>query len=651
VALPAPNLDDRKFQDIVDEAKRLIPRYCPEWTNHNLSDPGVALIELFAWMSELVLFRLNQVPDRLYTKFLDLVGIEQFPPSVAHVDLTFWLSAVLDHAVAVPAGTEVTTGVVTSGGQEVVFTTVEDLVISPPRLLAAVTAADGDEQHVVDVWDDLRLEGSEVVCFTSDPICPGDAVYFGFEESLGGNLLRLTISAGIQGLGVDPNDPPISWEVWSDEKWQPASPLSDSTGGLNRDGSIQLLIPRVMAPLSLGDSRGYWLRGQLQKPRDGQPAYKFSPRIASLRVDALGGTVGAEHATVVGTESIGRSDGSPGQVFTVARPPVLPRREGEGIRTISAQGTATDWEEADDFTQSGPLSPHYVLEAASGTVRFGPSVRYSDGSSRQHGALPADGAEVVMRRYRHGGGSAGNVGANTLNVLRSSVAYIDRVSNLTPASGGVDAETPGNAKLRGPLTLRTGQRAVTVRDFERLTLESSIEVARVRCLPPTSPSAPIQLLVVPEIRRRPNDQELDDFALSDPLVACITEHLEPRRMLGATIEIGTPYYQGVTVAALLESKAGRSAPLVRQQALDLLFRYLNPLTGGPSEEGWPFDTDVNAAPIVEMLAAIEGVERVEEVLLFEFDLRTGTRSGAGRELIHLDEQSLFLSARHQVVVR
>ena len=51
MSLPAPDLDDRSFQDIVDEAKRLIPRYCPEWTNHNLSDPGVALIELFAWMS------------------------------------------------------------------------------------------------------------------------------------------------------------------------------------------------------------------------------------------------------------------------------------------------------------------------------------------------------------------------------------------------------------------------------------------------------------------------------------------------------------------------------------------------------------------------------------------------------------------------
>jgi len=104
MALPAVNLDDRTFQDIVDEAKRLIPRYTPEWTNHNLSDPGVALIELFAWMSEMVLFRVNQVPDRLFVHFLNLVGIEPFPPSVARADITFWLSAAQDATITVPAG-------------------------------------------------------------------------------------------------------------------------------------------------------------------------------------------------------------------------------------------------------------------------------------------------------------------------------------------------------------------------------------------------------------------------------------------------------------------------------------------------------------------------------------------------------------------
>jgi hypothetical protein len=90
---------------------------------------------------------------------------------------------------------------------------------------------------------------------------------------------------------------------------------------------------------------------------------------------------------------------------------------------------------------------------------------------------------------------------------------------------------------------------------------------------------------------------------------------------------------------------------VRQRAVDLLYRYINPLTGGVDGDGWPFDTDLNAAPIAQLLEAIEGVDRVEEVLLFEHDLRTGLRHGGGKELIRLDSQSLFLSARHQVVVR
>src|SRR3954454_11460404 len=94
--LPSPELDDRKFQDIVDEAKRLIPQYCPEWTNHNVSDPGVALIELFAWMSEMVLFRLNQIREPPSVPFLSVVGIEPSPPSVSRAELTFFLSAVLD---------------------------------------------------------------------------------------------------------------------------------------------------------------------------------------------------------------------------------------------------------------------------------------------------------------------------------------------------------------------------------------------------------------------------------------------------------------------------------------------------------------------------------------------------------------------------
>ena len=57
MVLPAPNLDDRTFQNLVDDAKRLVQRRCPEWTDHNVSDPGVTLIEAFAQMVDQLIYR------------------------------------------------------------------------------------------------------------------------------------------------------------------------------------------------------------------------------------------------------------------------------------------------------------------------------------------------------------------------------------------------------------------------------------------------------------------------------------------------------------------------------------------------------------------------------------------------------------------
>jgi len=90
---------------------------------------------------------------------------------------------------------------------------------------------------------------------------------------------------------------------------------------------------------------------------------------------------------------------------------------------------------------------------------------------------------------------------------------------------------------------------------------------------------------------------------------------------------------------------------VQQRAIDALDRYLNPLVGGADGTGWPFDADVNVATVTQLLESVDGVERVEELLLFEYDLRTGRRLGSAKDVIRLDRQSLFLSASHQVVVR
>src|SRR6185437_4962027 len=134
MALPTPILDDRRFQDIVDEAKSRIPRYCPEWTDHNVSDPGIALIELFAWMTDMLLYRVNQVPDKMYVKFLELIGVTLQQPRAAVAPLTFYLSAPQPTDVVIAAGTEVAT-VRTDTSPAITFTTEQALTIRPAGIV------------------------------------------------------------------------------------------------------------------------------------------------------------------------------------------------------------------------------------------------------------------------------------------------------------------------------------------------------------------------------------------------------------------------------------------------------------------------------------------------------------------------------------
>jgi predicted phage baseplate assembly protein len=143
MALPSPNLDDRRFQHLVDDAKRFIQQRCPEWTDHNVSDPGVTLIEAFAQMTDELLYRLNRVPEKNYLAFLDLIGIGLFPPAAARADVTFWLAAPQPEAVLLRAGTEAGT-IRTETEEAIVFATATDLAIVPCELAhLRVHPADG----------------------------------------------------------------------------------------------------------------------------------------------------------------------------------------------------------------------------------------------------------------------------------------------------------------------------------------------------------------------------------------------------------------------------------------------------------------------------------------------------------------------------
>src|SRR5204862_8244115 len=119
------------------------------------------------------------------------------------------------------------------------------------------------------------------------------------------------------------------------------------------------------------------------------------------------------------------------------------------------------WEQRESFAESGPDDPHYVLDAADGTIELGPAVRSPDGSWQQFGRVPPSRSLLRMTAYRDGGGRRGNVAAGTLSVLKSAIPGVTSVTNPVGATGGVDLEAIESTRIRAAMELRTRYRAVT----------------------------------------------------------------------------------------------------------------------------------------------------------------------------------------------
>ncbi len=627
--LEAPRLDDREFQDLFAEALQRIPLYCPEWTDHNLSDPGITLLELFAWLTDIVLYRLNRVPDKHYIKFMELLGMQLREAEPAHCPVTFWLSAPQPTPVVIPAGTEVAT-TRTETEPAIGFTTDRTAAVQTAVLQhVLVSRRDEDGRRTYKAQNIQRLEvGFDgFLVFARQP-APGDAFYFCLEEDLSRHIFGIQMDVETAGgAGIDPANPPYVWEVLSSDQprgWMRADVAGDTTRGLNVPGSVRLYLPRMVRG-TVNNRTGYWVRCKLEPP-PGVPSYRASPRIGQLAVNTWGVAADATQSTLVVDELVGRSDGSAGQYFYLQNVPVLRRREGEHLVVRHPDGREEDWQEVEDFADSGPEDRHYMLESQEGRIRLGPALRQRDGSVRLYGAIPSKDAVLVMRAYRYGGGTAGNVQAGAINVLSSGLPYIAQVVNRQDAQGGLDAEQLEDAKLRVPGHLRARGRAVTAEDFEYLTRAAAPGmVGRVHCLqPPHTNLGEVKVLVVPRLPEPAQHIPPNMLALSDELRATIVDYLDERRLLSTRLEVVTPAYQWVSTYVRLRPVEHADPEEVRAAVETALYTFINPLVGGPEGEGWPFGRDLFASEVMSYLLGVPGVNFVRSVDLFPVSYSGGT---------------------------
>jgi hypothetical protein len=140
--LEIPNLDDRDYQQLVDDALARIAVHSPEWTDFSPSDPGRTLLELFAYLTDTLLYRVNRIPEKAFVQFLELIGVRVMPPAAASVDVTFSLTAPATREVLVPRGSRVATA--RSDADSPVFSTADDAKIGVGEQHVTVRAYAGE---------------------------------------------------------------------------------------------------------------------------------------------------------------------------------------------------------------------------------------------------------------------------------------------------------------------------------------------------------------------------------------------------------------------------------------------------------------------------------------------------------------------------
>ena len=597
----APSIDNRRFDDLVDEVRSRIPRYTPEWTDVNDNEPGMAILQVFAWLTELQLYRLGQVPQLNRLKFLELLGVELAPAEPSRTEISFPLMVTAPRtSVIIPQRTQVAAQA-PDGGPPLVFETEQALVAVRARL-AVIQVFDGA---------DHRRVGGQGQPF--DPFGPrasaGAQLLLGFEDAapLPAIPLDLAVVTAAAGLSAAPfacglPEPSIrpstavAWEFFDGNEWRSLTVRKDETRGLRRSGHLLLRMPEpgAMAPGTIGvssDRRRWWLRARLVRAED-----ERRPRLASIDTN----TVAAVQAETVRGEVLGGGNGRPNQRFQLANTPVL-------AGTLRLEVDGQPWAEVGDFFASGRADPHVVLNRTTGTIRAG------DG---EHGAvvpgnLDNPGGNVVAAEYRFGGGTRGNLPAGSVSTLLTSIAGVDEnaVSNRLAAHDGREEESLQAAEYRAVQSLKSKCRAVTAADFEQLAMEAAT-IRRAKALPLRHPRFPgvivpgtVTVVVVPDSdnpRPMPGEDTL----------AAVCAYLDQRRLLTTEVFVVAPTYRLVQVRAQVVVEDGFDLGQVQEDAEEALLAYLHPLTGGRAGSGWPFGENVNFSEVYQRVFTVPGLRRI-----------------------------------------
>jgi predicted phage baseplate assembly protein len=436
--------------------------------------------------------------------------------------------------------------------------------------------------------------------------------------------------------GLNPPAPPsqaapaptINWQISVAHTTDDGDPAyvqvnldGDSTAGFITGGVVTIRLPA-------GLTAGGWPVGTPVPPDpdlagtgDWPPVLDDSPPVvfwlraypasAATAIPDLS-FAGVNAATVdqmqtAGPEFAGTGNGMAGQQLSLVNGSVDP---ASLVLQVEEQQVWVTWTRVDTLAGADPNDRVYLLDAASGTVTCGDTLR---------GRAFQTGERVRALTYRCGGGSAGNVAPGAISTIDGAAAVT--VTNPFALAGGADAETIDQAMTRIPAELSNHDRAVTASDFAQLAAIQG--VGRAECLPHFYPATldqraagVVTVIVWPSTDLLHPDAPVPDRAL----LSAVCAQLDPRRLVTTELYVVPPTYHQIAVSVGVHAQPGYSGNAVCTWAETVLRQYLAPMPPyGPAGAGWPLGRQVFGPELMAAALQVEGIDYLEPVQLAELD--------------------------------
>jgi hypothetical protein len=567
--MQSPKIETRTADGLLKALKDKAAEALPGWEPKE-GEAGLALMRIYAHMAEEVVNRLNKVPRKHFTAFLDMLGISLLPAAPALAPVSFSLSEGAEYNVLIPKGTPVA-----AGEKDVTFETQKNMLASPARLIYSVPTSD----TIYLGFDKQIQKGPLSIYFSIEPP----------EQTGKTHGLAMYCSTG-QG------------------EWKPLK-IADYTRNMNESGAVEFFahpgLVKTKTPYFEEWENLYWLKVIVDREE-----WRDMPHINAAHMNT---TIVAqlEH---VKDEIVGSSDGNAGQEFFLLRTPVISEEimvdetgKPDQLSARTPGEAPVRWRRVEDFFDSSSTDRHYMMDPVSGALVFGSGIA---------GKIPPLGKDNIIANYMVGGGKKGNVDAFEIGDMKTSIPYLDRVVNPEPARGGGDNERIEDVLKRGPYLIKHRNRAVTLEDFQRMAVDVSGSIARAKAV---LKDDRLILMVIP---REPVDKPLPSPVLLKEVKDRLIGH-SINTLSASNIVVRGPGYVEVSISVRIVPVSYEDAPLLETNIIDRLREYLHPLTGGPDRRGWEFGRGLHISDVYALLESMEGVDHAEDLRLNEAEADVG----------------------------